>query len=370
MKIGIFSDGFNVNSGYGRVGLNLAKQFRNAGHDVANFSFSIKMPPMMFKGFPIYPAGNLSYIRKSLIAWKPDVIIHIRDLFITLPQYNKERLSYSIRAATGKIPVVNYTPVESAPIMVDLLEAEKEGDFTVTMTEYGAKALIEGGFNSNKVDYVWHGVNPLEYHPVDENNRKLFGFPEDKTIIMVIGTNISARKMLPLSMKAFEVYLHNYNPNAMLYMHTQAINHYHLPNVATELGISRNVIIQPQFGSEVEYWGLDDVNLNKLYNTADCYLHLPCAEGFGMTEIEVMATGLPAVVSDFPVHREVMGNYPLYAETHRWYPITYGLQWIANPEDAAACIDKAIRGGRKNSKIVYFWEDAAKKFEGILKQVV
>jgi glycosyltransferase involved in cell wall biosynthesis len=53
---------------------------------------------------------------------------------------------------------------------------------------------------------------------------------------------------------------------------------------------------------------VSDAELNRLYDMARAFLFLSTYEGFGMTPFEAIAHGVPAVVLDTPVSREVYGD--------------------------------------------------------------
>jgi glycosyltransferase involved in cell wall biosynthesis len=53
--------------------------------------------------------------------------------------------------------------------------------------------------------------------------------------------------------------------------------------------------------------GFPEKSLNELYNSADCYLTTHNGEGFGLTQVEAMAAGVPVVVPDNTVTPEIIG---------------------------------------------------------------
>ena len=66
-------------------------------------------------------------------------------------------------------------------------------------------------------------------------------------------------------------------------------------------------------GSKVDYRQyLPDRALAELYSTASVFAFLSEYEGFGLTPLEAMSAGLPAVVLDTPVAREVYGDAAIF----------------------------------------------------------
>ena len=70
-----------------------------------------------------------------------------------------------------------------------------------------------------------------------------------------------------------------------------------------QLGISGNV---------VELGTIPYSQLHHVYRACDVYVTPAYAESFAHPLVEAMASGLPVVASDLPVHREICGGAALY----------------------------------------------------------
>jgi glycosyltransferase involved in cell wall biosynthesis len=80
--------------------------------------------------------------------------------------------------------------------------------------------------------------------------------------------------------------------------------------------------------SRVEFLSyVTEAELNSLYNRASVFVFLSEYEGFGMTPLEALSAGVPIVVLDTPVAREV------YSEA----------AWYVNQDDAVRGASRAIR---------------------------
>ena len=55
-----------------------------------------------------------------------------------------------------------------------------------------------------------------------------------------------------------------------------------------------------------------DAELTTLYGRASAFAFLSSYEGFGLTPLDAIAAGIPAVVLDTPVAREIYGRPPHY----------------------------------------------------------
>src|SRR6185369_15920595 len=76
-----------------------------------------------------------------------------------------------------------------------------------------------------------------------------------------------------------------------------------LAALATAAGVGRRVEI-------LNY--VADADLEALYARAACFVFLSEYEGFGLTPLEALSAGVPIVVLDTPVAREVYGDAAWY----------------------------------------------------------
>jgi glycosyltransferase involved in cell wall biosynthesis len=69
----------------------------------------------------------------------------------------------------------------------------------------------------------------------------------------------------------------------------------------------------PQLGRRLHWLqGLDDAALQQVYQASACLLQPSEGEGFGLPLIEAASHGLPLIVRDLPVFREVAGDAAHY----------------------------------------------------------
>lgn len=69
--------------------------------------------------------------------------------------------------------------------------------------------------------------------------------------------------------------------------------------LAQKLGLNEHIEFLPF---------VEDAELDRLYRQAAAVLYPSSIEGFGLPPLEALARGTLAIVSDIPVHREVMGD--------------------------------------------------------------
>ena len=188
-----------------------------------------------------------------------------------------------------------YFPVDSEPRIVDL-KVLSFFDEVVTYTQYAKgvmKALISDTL-FKKIRVIPHGTNTSDFYPYSEADKlkakvEMFG-SEDVFVFGSVNRN-QVRKDLGSLIMGFAMFKHTSQANALLYLHCNpidpmGINIYRLcDRVGLEVG--KDVIL-PKDYSENKGCSLEE--LNKIYNSFDCFITTTTAEGWGLTIAEAMAT--------------------------------------------------------------------------------
>ncbi len=104
-----------------------------------------------------------------------------------------------------------------------------------------------------------------------------------------------------------------------------------LPSVARELGVADRVDFM-RYVPEAELAGL--------YARASVFAFLSEYEGFGLTPLEALAAGVPIVVLDTPVAREVYGDAAAYVSDVEEAAAALG-RFLRSPAEARALLDRA-----------------------------
>jgi len=104
-----------------------------------------------------------------------------------------------------------------------------------------------------------------------------------------------------------------------------------LPSVARELGVADRV--------ELKRW-VPDVELAGLYARASVFAFLSEYEGFGLTPLEALSAGVPIVVLDTPVAREVYGDAATYVSDVEGAAAALR-RFLASPAEACALLARA-----------------------------
>jgi glycosyltransferase involved in cell wall biosynthesis len=229
-------------------------------------------------------------------------------------------------AVRNKFTWISYIPVDGEPYpkvmffggkWLRLSDVSSAPDINIAFTDFGKKVLEEAGVH---VDYVIpHGVDTNIFFKKEKandfskqyfsskienlNNITMFGF---------VGRN-QLRKNIPSILKAWSIYKNRYKnnekvENSYLYIHTPADdtpNGFNLSeiilnlNEKSEVDLRKNIILPNNLRQGN---GLNEVDLNNLYNSFDCLVSGTMGEGWGLTHLEAMAVGVPTILPDYSGH--------------------------------------------------------------------
>lgn len=188
-----------------------------------------------------------------------------------------------------------YFPVDSEPRKSDL-KVLSFFDEVVTYTEY-AKSVMKPLITDTQfknIKIIPHGTNTDDFYPYSDADKlkakkEMFG-SEDVYVFGSVNRN-QVRKDFGSLIMGFAMFKHTSGANALLYLHCNpidpmGINIYRLcERVGLEVG--KDVIV-PKDYSENKGCTLEE--LNKIYNSFDCFITTTTAEGWGLTVTEAMAT--------------------------------------------------------------------------------
>jgi glycosyltransferase involved in cell wall biosynthesis len=188
-----------------------------------------------------------------------------------------------------------YFPIDSEPRLNDL-KILSFFDEVVTYTEYAKNVMkpLISETQFKKIKVIPHGCDTTNFFPLNDFEKakiKEEKFGADKFVFGSVNRN-SARKDLASLIIGFAMFKHKNQANdAILYLHCNpldkaGINVYRLcERVGLEVG--KDVIVPTDFN---ENNGVSESELNKIYNSFDCFITTTTAEGWGLTITEAMAT--------------------------------------------------------------------------------
>jgi len=124
-----------------------------------------------------------------------------------------------------------------------------------------------------------------------------------------------------------------------------------------ELGMKDKVIITGY---------VPDEELGILYQQAVAYTSASLEEGFGITPLEAMGVGCPAVISDIPVFREVCGEAALYFDPHEPQGLANRVLELYNDQSRR---QETIEKGYEQGKL-YSWRKMAEETLAVYKETI
>lgn len=226
-----------------------------------------------------------------------DVVFCLNDIeiFNEMGEHFKKVKTEKLKNNKPNFKSVVYFPIDSEPRPSDV-KIVSFFDEVITYTEY-AKAVMKPLLSDaefKKVKVIPHGCNTTDFYPFSQEDKlkakkEIFG-SEEVYVFGSVNRN-SARKDLATLIIGFALFKHSSQANAVLYLHCNpidpsGINIYRLCE-RVGLDIGKDVIVPKDFS---ENKGFDVEELNKIYNSFDCFITTTTSEGWGLTITEAMAT--------------------------------------------------------------------------------
>ncbi|MEM0136472.1 MAG: glycosyltransferase [Thermoplasmatales archaeon] len=152
-------------------------------------------------------------------------------------------------------------------------------DSAIAISNTTKESVLGAGF-SGEIEVIYNMFDPA-FKPVNDKSliRAKYSIPEGKSIVLSVSTD-ERRKNLPLV--------------------------YHsMRSAGEDFSLIR---IGPSIGLGQSFNKVDRQTLVELYQASDAFLLTSTREGFNYPVVEAMASGMPVVVSDIPIMREIVGN--------------------------------------------------------------
>ena len=208
-----------------------------------------------------------------------------------------------------------------------------------------AKALVDHGVDAGRITVVPNGVTPLpEPGPA----------PVHGPYLLAVG-EVMARKGYDVLVRAFA--RAQLGPARLVIAGPAGASTPELVALARKVGVDDRLVLLGAVG---------DATLSSLYAHALALCFPSVAEGFGLPVLEALAAGLPAVVTDIAVLREVAGEAAVFvapADEAAW---TAALAEIT--EDADLRSRLAAMGPKQAAR--FSWTDTAAATLGAYRQAL
>ena len=330
--------------------------------------------------YPVYPCAEgfkrddpfgFRRIARMVTNIGPDVVVLLNDPW-NIPGY-LERV--------GNVPAVGYIAVDGLNCRGNELNGLACAAF---WTEFALEAAAAGGYRGQGT-VIPLGVDRDIYkpRPVVEARTRI-GLPTDLNHAFIVG-NVNRnqpRKRMDLTMKYFAKWIHeNDISDAYLFLHVaptgdDAID---VSQMAHYLGIGRYVIAaSPSVGK-----GISQDALAWTYNAFDVQVTTTQGEGFGLTTLEGMASGIPQIVPDWSALGEICKGAAMMIECTSIAATINRVNAIGGIPDEAqfvAALDRVYREPDTRQSMVdaslavasqerYNWVNIGQLFGSMLDQV-
>jgi glycosyltransferase involved in cell wall biosynthesis len=289
-----------------------------------------------------------------------------------------------------------YFPVDSEPRLADL-KVLSFFDEIVTYTEYAKNVMkpLISDTEFEKIKIIPHGTNTNDFYPYStlakaKAKSDIFG-TEDVYVFGSVNRN-QVRKDFGSLIMGFAMFKHTSGANALLYLHCNPIDQMgiNINRLCERVGleIGKDVILPKDF-SENNGCSLEE--LNKIYNSFDCFITTTTAEGWGLTVTEAMATKTLVICPKHTSLTEITNNgentlnfmfsqqtvfvndfekirfttNPLEVKT--LCEVAYGLK---NDEPELQDMVKVKIENAYNKVSSMKWEDIAKQFKVIIDKLI
>jgi glycosyltransferase involved in cell wall biosynthesis len=362
-------------TGYSKVSYNLLKQLGTLQPLVKIFHFGFQRTPARLpqparpiKGVIQYDAAanedpkeqgfGFNKFKEYVETVNPDIIMIYNDPIVInqfIQQIKEVQKSWKLW--------IYLDQVYKGADMGLLRNIENAADRIICFTDTWKQHLMTRLTTPNiKIDVMEHGVDTLVFKPLSDSERngirKNLNIPPNARVFLNMNRN-SQRKRLDLTIMGFARLLKKFPDQP-----------FHLLLV-TGVKPEGGAFYQPLqiYLNELELLGLDNLKygtrvsivdttpptayfndeaINQLYNVADIGVNTSNGEGFGLCQLEHMATGAPQVVLDLDCYKAFMTDEtsvrcPLTSYSYLQMTAGVGLtEYTSTAEDVASAMEKAV----------------------------
>jgi glycosyltransferase involved in cell wall biosynthesis len=275
-----------------------------------------------------------------------------------------ERSTVQYKNLSLNIESINDLSIKWISPMLDVFEdyAIKYSNAVVIGARSECREVSKRGIKNrfNRVVRIPHGVDTESFNPdkKDPTYKERFGIPDDHKVILHIG-RLAARKGVAEVLRSFKIVQSKLPKVKLLIVGTGPLEK-KLKSLATALDIEKNTI----FTGTVSF-----KDLQMFYASCDIFLMHSYWEGFGMTNQEALASGLPCICTN------VGGAPDIIQEGSNGYLVDVGdtnmmakyAIKILSDDDQHAAMSKTAR---KSMLQGFKWHDMVDSYFELYKQVI
>jgi glycosyltransferase involved in cell wall biosynthesis len=279
-------------------------------------------------------------IDKAIEEFKPDLYIGIEDIWAFNNFFEKPWWS--------KINSMIWTTLDSLPILQTAIDAAPKVDHYYVWASFAEKAMKKIGYDHVKTLRGSLNVNDFYRMPDEErsNLRRSFGLKDEFIVGFVFRNQL--RKSVPNILEGFKEFKKEV-PNAKLLLHTHWSEGWNIPDLLKEKSIDSSDILTTYFCSSCKKYeiksftseqlncpycngqktvnttninnGVNEIQLNEIYNLMDVYCHPFTSGGQEIPIQEAKLTELITLVTDYSCGEdyctEESGGFPLQWNEYR-----------------------------------------------------
>ena len=345
---------------------------------------------------------------KVLLDFKPDIVIDIRDYWMTAYQRISPLRSF--------FHWILMPTVDSSPQQEEWIDTFLNADAIFTYSDWGANVLNKQ--SSGKINYIdttSPGVDCDVFKPRNRQQiKEKFNLHQDSIIVGSVMRN-QKRKLIPelfVTFKKLLDRLENENnktlaDNLFLYLHTSYPDMgWDIPELLRQYGVANKVLFTYKCRncnnvSVSKFQGTHKVcekcsnrtatfpsvtdsvspeTLSEIYNIFDLYVQYSICEGFGMPQVEAGACGVPIATVNYSAMCDIVNKldaYPIKIKSEFKELETKAIRVYPDNDDLAEYIYNFINQpitirNKKRFEIHelthkhYAWENSFKKWENYL----
>lgn len=180
----------------------------------------------------------------------------------------------------------------------------------VAPTNAQRNVLASCGYDVRKIGVEFNKVNLMRLRPKRDSLRARLGIPNEARLLVSIGNFYNATRDQFSIVQSLPIIFQK-NPDVHMVFFGGHTNRYTPHSESYER--CKTFIEKSEIGDRVHFFGaLSDAP--QYLSQCDIFVYATLGDTFGMAVVEALITGIPVVVNDHPVMREVTGGLvPVYA---------------------------------------------------------
>lgn len=221
---------------------------------------------------------------------------------------------------------VMYFPVDGHPLNDDIKQTVEQADIPVAMSKFGQDVCAQHGLN---VNYIPHQINYKRLSKFKNKKKKqklrqkYFSELKEETVLYGSIARMNPRKHHMRLFRAFEKFVRENNltpDDVRLYLHadpydvmynTKLNSHdYFIVEFIDTLDLQDYIIFPPKPYSFAQ--GVSEEELLERMACIDVHINATGGEGFGVPTLEVMAMGIPNIITDYTTSAELVAHKDIY----------------------------------------------------------